>query len=1170
MGERGGERERDTLIRCVAGCVDSAGEDAAAAHDPVAVRAAEELLLRHLASPDGTDPVVQYTVGVLYLLRAVTPQTDGATPVDSSSELVLALMLLAPFYQNLPGTPDLLPPAVRSALDKIPGFGPPPADPAEHTRAHAVALNDLGMLVMRLGAASGRPVHARAAQALLRGASGRLVPGSAARAMALCNLGYALMLSEPCPEGITEAVTVLRESFGHTPSGDPNYARCANGLGLSLLAASATAQDRAMLSEGAGMLRIAANAVPDGMPDLPQMLSDLGFALTSHVVSAERGTAGDPGLAAEAAEAAEVLARAAALVPAGAPQRPQVLLRLAGALIAAGRPGEVAGLLAGNEALFPPGSEQFAAASQVLLRAALRQASLEREIDLARPAARDFGKLSDPAMKDVRNVLSDMMGLIGMDGGAGRSTNAGVMKIAAELLDTDTDDPFQMLRFLARAREVQNRRFADLQAGERERAQRDYLASLTEEKNHGSLALLAPLDPAGTAIIGEMTALCERLLRELEPASREHAMITWCGRSLKLVKTIRAPDRSPQDRAEAMLQEVNELIQRDFPRITGIPAGSLTLHAAFSHLSSSPFQVLALIAKSALQMRSRIKGLAPGTPEHDEARAVLAIRLFGIGGITHDETAVAEARGIARNFVATAWPPPPALVSVWCQHEWTQLTSFSPEDPADGAGQSQHPLTRLASRNAARALAGHDAAGALETLEDGRAWMLSTAIDTRGDLETLRAADADAHDRLVAIQDEIARSRDDQLLAGRFATEEERTEGFRLMDEGERLVADLSQRPGFARFLMRARLGIADLRPAAADGPVITVNIHPRRCDALILTPHDDHPVTVPLTGLTASDLAKKAEAFRAAITELTTRPERQATAFSDVFGWLWDVLAKPVLDALGIRQPPLPGMPWPRVWWSPTGPLNAFPLHAAGVHGQPGASVLDRAVSSYTPTIRALLRSRARAAHAVEAHARAGRRGRQVLAVAMPETAGHSPLTHTTAEAEAAASDSGHRLIGRQATREAVLTALPGSSITHFACHAISNPDDPIASHLLLHDGSLDLGNIARLRLDGAELAYLSACGTSRSSTRLADEALHLASAFQLAGYSQTVATTWEVGDEFAATAAAEFYQHIAPALTACGPLPAAAALHATVRALRDSPDAAPWAWSALVHAGA
>ena len=353
------EPGRDALIRSVTGRIDLAGEDGAAgAHDPAAAREAEELLMRYLATPDGTDPEVQYTVGVLYLLRAVTPRAatsraEEAAAADDSGEPVVALTLLAPFYQNPPGMPDVLPAGIRSMLDIIPGFGPPPEDPAERTQAHAAAQNDLGMLLMGLRASGGQPVHARAAGAMLRTASSRFAPGSPARAMALCNLGYALMLGEPRPAEITEAVTVLRESFAHTPSGDPNYARCANGLGLALLAASGVAQDREVLAEAAGMLRLAVRSAPDGTANLPQMLSDLGFALTSHV-SLEHGAAGGPGLAgdpdlvAEAAEAVEVLTRAAGLLPVSSPQRPQVLLRFADALIAADRPGEATELLVGN------------------------------------------------------------------------------------------------------------------------------------------------------------------------------------------------------------------------------------------------------------------------------------------------------------------------------------------------------------------------------------------------------------------------------------------------------------------------------------------------------------------------------------------------------------------------------------------------------------------------------------------------------------------------------------------------------------------------------------------------------------------------------------------------------------------------------------------------------
>ncbi|WP_374938424.1 CHAT domain-containing protein [Streptomyces sp. Ru62] len=43
--------------------------------------------------------------------------------------------------------------------------------------------------------------------------------------------------------------------------------------------------------------------------------------------------------------------------------------------------------------------------------------------------------------------------------------------------------------------------------------------------------------------------------------------------------------------------------------------------------------------------------------------------------------------------------------------------------------------------------------------------------------------------------------------------------------------------------------------------------------------------------------------------------------------------------------------------------------------------------------------------------------------------------------------------LVGADATRDAVLDALPASGWAHFACHGYSDPDNPSDSHLALHD---------------------------------------------------------------------------------------------------------------------
>nr|WP_257003705.1 CHAT domain-containing protein [Streptomyces sp. SA15] len=62
------------------------------------------------------------------------------------------------------------------------------------------------------------------------------------------------------------------------------------------------------------------------------------------------------------------------------------------------------------------------------------------------------------------------------------------------------------------------------------------------------------------------------------------------------------------------------------------------------------------------------------------------------------------------------------------------------------------------------------------------------------------------------------------------------------------------------------------------------------------------------------------------------------------------------------LHQGPLPDAPsGPRLWWSPTGPLTLLPLHMAGRHDGSRDNVLDRVVSSYATTVKALRHARSR-----------------------------------------------------------------------------------------------------------------------------------------------------------------------------------------------------------------
>ena len=106
----------------------------------------------------------------------------------------------------------------------------------------------------------------------------------------------------------------------------------------------------------------------------------------------------------------------------------------------------------------------------------------------------------------------------------------------------------------------------------------------------------------------------------------------------------------------------------------------------------------------------------------------------------------------------------------------------------------------------------------------------------------------------------------------------------------------------------------------------------------------------------------------------------------------------------------------------------------------------------------------------------------------------------------------------------------------------------------------------IGALRLPQAELAYVSACSTAFHGGRIADEALHLGSAFHLAGFRHVIASLWPLDDRAAAEAARTFYRGLpdTPAATS-----AAAQLHQVTRLLRAANPARPDLWAALIHSG-
>jgi hypothetical protein len=361
---------------------------------------------------------------------------------------------------------------------------------------------------------------------------------------------------------------------------------------------------------------------------------------------------------------------------------------------------------------------------------------------------------------------------------------------------------------------------------------------------------------------------------------------------------------------------------------------------------------------------------------------------------------------------------------------------------------------------------------------------------------------------------------------------------------------------------------------------------------ALMLT--GDGVSYLPLPGLNDRTVTERVTAFHAALALASSDDRTAAEAeaanrtVTATLEWLWDTATGPVLDALGYRTRPASGA-WPRVWWIPGGLLGLLPVHAAGYHqksvsvGEPPPSVLDRVVSSYTPTIRALRYARQQAREAAGAG--------PALVVAMPVTPGQRPLPGVArevatvcrmlaapvvlAEPTALAEDGeSGATTDNLPTKANVLRYLPACTLVHFACHAENDPADPSRSGLLLRDDQsnpLTVAALAPVYHDNLELTYLSACSTALTAvTNLADEAIHLTSAFLLAGSRHVVGTLWAANDVIAPNIAAAFYAGLRNTDNMLDTTRAARALHEAVRAVRAKSPHAPVLWAPYLHAGA
>jgi CHAT domain-containing protein len=222
----------------------------------------------------------------------------------------------------------------------------------------------------------------------------------------------------------------------------------------------------------------------------------------------------------------------------------------------------------------------------------------------------------------------------------------------------------------------------------------------------------------------------------------------------------------------------------------------------------------------------------------------------------------------------------------------------------------------------------------------------------------------------------------------------------------------------------------------------------------------------------------------------------------------------------------------------------------------------MDLAVSSYTPTLEALLKP--------SMCATPGSGDPNVLIVSQPETPGQPSIPGTEREAAVIHSifPQTTKLLNRhEGTVTAVLEGMKTHSWVHLACHGIQ---DSLDSAFLLEDGKLKLSTLMTQSLPHAEIAFLSACQTASGDEQLPEEAVHLAAGMLNVGYKSVIGTMWTIKDLQATKVAEKFYEAMKKQLVAGGELRPAFALHEAMQHLRKSDGVFEFLrWIPFIHFG-
>lgn len=487
----------------------------------------------------------------------------------------------------------------------------------------------------------------------------------------------------------------------------------------------------------------------------------------------------------------------------------------------------------------------------------------------------------------------------------------------------------------------------------------------------------------------------------------------------------------------------------------------------------------------------------------------------------------------------------------------------------------------------------------LELLELSRGLIMGFDIDCRSDISDLEATDpalaakfrdlrrmvdTASLERATTISDRVESSFEQEVAYCQRQAKIVRRRQIATR-ELEEILVKIRKLPGYERF--QRPPSADDLMAMAKDGPIVTFVSTECRSDAIIITSSAISSLLLPdlvydqmpnwlRFGEKIRPKKSKKSSMMPQMKEYAGRNERMRKQLL----WLWDVAVEPVLRELKFTNPDPANTKLPHIWWIGVGELSVAPFHAAGDHS-PNSSrnAISCVISSYTANIKVLSYARERELDIINKPP--GDSSAHLLLVTMPKTPGEKDLPDVGAEVSGILNVTEGLISTKHLespSARSVLENFGSYNAMHFACHGISNAKTSSHSHLLLLKDSgervdqLTVQDISQKNTKSSQLAYLSACSTARNSVlHMADEMIHIASGFQLAGFSHVLGTLWPSESEVCREVAIDFYRSLFNGQDKdAGHRKVGMAFHEAVKRARDKNPLLPSKWAPFVHMGA